>query len=634
MPVALLVCHGVLFGVFSFGGGLLVFDDHPGQLYRLWHVVTLGAAPWRWDPGWWMGYPELQFYPPGFAWVGKAIHVICLGRLPLDANYQALVWIVYLAPGVTTYLLLTRLLGSGWLALPGAFIAMTLSAGVSSGVEGGVHIGMIASRLGWALLPLLVLAVAEWVDARRIPLGAAPLLVAGITLMHPAHLPTVLAIVFLAAATGSDIGRRLGEACITLALAAAVTAVWTLPLMFRLAETRALAWGSLTANGPLAHLGREPMLIALVILAALATRLGRSPVEIVVARLPWAMTVVVAADALIAEPLGARWLPADRVIDGAVLAVVIAAGLAIGRLITALPSARAWAEVVGSLAAVAALAGLSVVGGSLALWPRASDWSTLTATERGLHLIDMWAKVAAAPPGRILFVRSGVPLVHGTEWYRPHTHVTAITPIVTGRAIVNGTFTHPSPIAALVYRGSAAPGPITQLVERLDGRSLFGRPLAELDTPTLNRYADRLGVSVIVALVDDVPDLAAVRDSTAFRRIDLPAPFVVFARRAAGRLPVQTAIGRWRLDTDGETDEWVATRFTYYPLWRAEQNGDAVAVRRGELGDLEVRPGRAGSPVTLVYRAGAPEIAGVVVSGVSLVVWAGIVDWRRRRARA
>src|SRR5713101_6796961 len=100
-------------------------------------------APWAWNPDWWAGYPELQFYPPGFAYAGALLQRASVNALSVSAAYQALVWIAYLAPGLTAFLALARLLRSGWLALPGAFVALTLSAGTTSGVEGGVHIGMI-----------------------------------------------------------------------------------------------------------------------------------------------------------------------------------------------------------------------------------------------------------------------------------------------------------------------------------------------------------------------------------------------------------------------------------------------------------------------------------------------------------
>src|SRR4029450_706570 len=144
---------------------------------------------------------------------------------------------------------------------------------------------------------------------------------------------------------------------------------------------------------------------------------------------------------------------------------------------------------------------LVVVGlrsGALSLWPRAADWPTLGGVERGLRLGALWAALHEAPSGRVLFMRSGVPLVYGppwgTAWYRPHTHVTALAPLLSERAIVGGTFTPPSPIAALIYRGDAGPGPITRLAEELDGLSLFGRPLESLDAETFNGYATALGV--------------------------------------------------------------------------------------------------------------------------------------------
>src|SRR5256712_10643215 len=141
MPMLALTGHAI--GILSFGFSPPAFDDHPGQLYRLWHVVTRGPAPWAWNPDWWAGYPELQFYPPGFAYAGALLQRASVNALSVSAADQALVWIAYLAPGLTAFLALARLLRSGWLALPGAFVALTLSAGPTSGVEGGVHIGMI-----------------------------------------------------------------------------------------------------------------------------------------------------------------------------------------------------------------------------------------------------------------------------------------------------------------------------------------------------------------------------------------------------------------------------------------------------------------------------------------------------------
>src|SRR5204862_662405 len=132
-------------------------------------------------------------------------------------------------PGVTTYVAVARLVGNGWLALPASFVALTLAAGVASGVEGGVHIGMIGARLAWALLPLLLWALLPWIDGdRRLPVPASFIL-AAIVLLHPAQLPTAVGLVVLAACWRPPRRTRALEALAALGSAAALTAFWTLP---------------------------------------------------------------------------------------------------------------------------------------------------------------------------------------------------------------------------------------------------------------------------------------------------------------------------------------------------------------------------------------------------------------------
>ena len=76
------------------------------------------TAPWAWNRGWWAGYPELQFYPPGAAYLGALVAWPTRGVLSLETAYVSVLWLTYLLPGVTTYLVVARLVGSGWPALP------------------------------------------------------------------------------------------------------------------------------------------------------------------------------------------------------------------------------------------------------------------------------------------------------------------------------------------------------------------------------------------------------------------------------------------------------------------------------------------------------------------------------------
>jgi hypothetical protein len=213
-----------------------------------------------------------------------------------------------------------------------------------------------------------------------------------------------------------------------------------------------------------------------------------------------------------------------------------------------------------------------------------------------------------------------VPLVFGAEWWRPHSHVTALTPVASGRAIVNGTFTHPSPVAALVYRGDAGRGPITELVERLDGRALFGRPLDGLDAATFNAHARRLGVSIVVALDEDLPNLPALVDNPTFGSLQREPPFVVWMGPPAA-LPQPVAPGRWRASVESAAAGWQPAGVAFYPLWHASTAGAPLETRRGRSGDLEVRVPAGTTTLELTYRAGLVEWAGVTLSAIGVVAW-------------
>ncbi|HSE95338.1 MAG TPA: hypothetical protein VLD61_05570, partial [Methylomirabilota bacterium] len=199
-PVFCLVAYGGAFAAVAFGGGLPAYDDHPGQFFRLWHALerSFPAGHWTadWNPDWWGGYPELQFYPPGFAMAGAALRLLTLWQLPVEAVYCLLGGLVFLLPGLATYALLARVLEDRWLALPPAFVALTLSATLGSGVEQSVRWGMLPSRLSIGLLPLLLLALRPWLESRRVPIWAPPA-AAAIVLAHPANGPAVVAILLL-----------------------------------------------------------------------------------------------------------------------------------------------------------------------------------------------------------------------------------------------------------------------------------------------------------------------------------------------------------------------------------------------------------------------------------------------------
>src|SRR5207253_8444257 len=166
---------------------------------------------------------------------------------------------------------------------------------------GGVRTGMVGARLAWALLPLLLWLLARWADEDSALSPAVAPLLAVITLLHPAQLPAAVVLVALAAYARAPWTARTREALPSLALAAALTAFWTLPLLARLAETRALAWGALTLDDVVRPL---PLVLGALAVAAVVDRAPMSAgARLALWWLP-AMIVVTALDRFAAEPLG------------------------------------------------------------------------------------------------------------------------------------------------------------------------------------------------------------------------------------------------------------------------------------------------------------------------------------------
>src|SRR5207244_1438427 len=100
-------------------------------------------------------------------------------------------------------------------------------------------------------------------------------------------------------------GRRAIAAAYLVVGAAALTAFWSVPLVFRLSETRALAWGSLASDAAASF--RQPLVLVLVALAAVAPFIARTRTEKALAVFPWITIAFVLLD-LVLETFGLRWL--------------------------------------------------------------------------------------------------------------------------------------------------------------------------------------------------------------------------------------------------------------------------------------------------------------------------------------
>ncbi len=638
-PLLLLLAYGGACAVATFGRGLPALDDHPGQLFRLWHFLerSLPAGAWTadWNPDWWGGYPELQFYPPGFALLGAAVRALLAWRPSVEAVYRILGAIVLLAPGVTTYLLAVRLVGDRWLALPPAFLALALSADLRSGVETALRWGTLTTRLGVAWLPLLALALRGWVDQGRRPRWAPPLAAAAI-LCHPAMVPPVVALLALATGLGMLLrpARPIAlEGARVAGLTGLLVAFWALPFAVRRAWVVPLAWGDLAAGLP-GDAGRRPLLLALgaaALLAWVALAMRRRPFDALIAALPLALGLGLLADVALFR---GGWTALDpaRLLDPLVHATLWAATLGVGVAVDRLGPARAdpRGRAIAALAVIAVAAVLPDRGArppTLSPWPAGTGWPTL-AEVTARHGVDRLWDALRVGSDRVLFVTSGLRLDRDPAWYAPHTHLTALAPIRAGREIVGGTFTHPSPVAARFYTGrSAVPRRLETLAERLDGRRLLGEPWEELSPGAFERFARRLRIGTVV-----VPAAEAGRArflGPAYALAGEAAGFAVFDRRDRPWPRVERITSRrYRVLVSPTGGVWIPTGIPAYPLWRVKSAAGRLETRADDWGLLEFRVPIDLFEAELTYAEGWLEWTSLLLSVAGLGAW---LRWAARR---
>jgi hypothetical protein len=642
-PLGLLCLYGAAFALRAFGGGVPAFDDHPGQLFRLWHALERSIPDWRWtadwNPDWWGGYPELQFYPPGFALAGMALRVLSLWRLSVEAVYQLLCGLLLLLPAVGTFLLVARASGDRWLALPPAVVALTLSAGLRGGVEESLRWGILTARLGLGLLPLLALSLRPWIEAGRRPTWA-PVVAAAIVLAHPASAPAALVLVGLAALLAAVLRPRRAtilDAAAALGLGGFLAAFWLLPFLARRAWVVPLAWGEADLGRVLGGLAARPLLLglgALALLAWLAVLARRRPFDALLAALPLALVGTVALDALLFRHGWSAIEPA-RLADALVLATVWAAGLTGAWLGARLTRPGTRGRITVALAAIA-LALLAGVGGrsepTLTLWPteRAQRWPHLDEIAREHDLRHLWA-VLRGGQDRVLFLVSALRLSSEVAWYAPHSHVLSLAPVLAGREIVHGTYTHPSPLAARFYTGLATPpARIETLAEQLDGqRQILGQSRARLSPEAFEAFARRLRIGTVVVPIAEADQAGFLGER--YAAVARAAGFAVFERRERPWSRFERITHRrYRVAVPATGGVWIQTGIAGYPLWQAKSARGRLETRTDAWGLLEFRVPIDVFEAELVYAEGAVEWTGVALTLLGAGAW---VAWARRGRR-
>lgn len=165
-----------------------VFDDHPGKYYQFFQTIThtRNAGDFlsmNW--GWYGGYPDNLFYPPGLQLLGCFLDILSFQYFDIQILYNLIVLICLISLPILTFYSFYRL-NKSWIIALFISTGSVFMYGGFSDIHEGVLTGLLNSRLSLSLFPLVfsLLIQPGLLSAKNIKVG---LLVGLQFLLHPVH---------------------------------------------------------------------------------------------------------------------------------------------------------------------------------------------------------------------------------------------------------------------------------------------------------------------------------------------------------------------------------------------------------------------------------------------------------------
>ncbi|MFH1961972.1 MAG: hypothetical protein ABIJ30_03705, partial [bacterium] len=218
-----------------------IHDDNPGVFFELWYSLKIAIPQmgnmFTWNPYWSAGIPSMQFYPPGFIFIGIFLDMITLHLLNIENIYSLLTLFTYFLPGVSTFFLYSRLglsrTSTFFTVLVMLLYHVAILNSMFLGADiGGMAIGMLSNRIAIGLFPLaLYFAIGCFQENGRLrDVVLTGLTLGMIYLTHPMHsmLPT-LGIFLIWLFNHRSLRKGFG----VLSIAIGTSAFWVLPLIQR-----------------------------------------------------------------------------------------------------------------------------------------------------------------------------------------------------------------------------------------------------------------------------------------------------------------------------------------------------------------------------------------------------------------
>ena len=639
---------------------VFLYGDHPGHYWLMWYALNV-AAPLHhrlidWIPYWYAGYPELQFTPPGFVLFGWLLNLVTLGKFTTALIYETVAFLGYALPGWTFYYAVRHLGFDRRAAFAAGVLGLVFPAFFDGAI--GLFVGMIGSRLAFALNALLFVWGIDFIEGRGARYGIlAGLALAAVMLAHPYHaIGMTLALGLYILARRLPLIRSAARLLSVIAIGCALDAFWLAPLLAysssamipMLRATLDQTWRILT----------DSMLLPYVLLAVpalLRARRERDHVRRAVLIVLIALPLILGAGMLaihlvLIEQLHIYQIDPIRLIGEYYLALIWLAALGISEI-------GAWFSNWSGLKIPGAISawGVTLLATTLFLIPtwQATTYFQPQANDEprfvnqaiaDYRLNELWETLRATP-GRVWFTSYALQLnARGVELFP--TTLPALSPLFTDRPLMGGTYSHWSPIAARMWMGDTHPRVLRGLSQDMDDRALFGIPLEKLTDAQLVAECQRYNITAIVASVGDFHTRVFLDASPRFQSYYNNGYFFVYRVKEYENAwtDAQNATVDLLSFADDEitlrvraayADASVTVKMYAYPLWRAYTDaGKPLAITRDDLALMRIAlPPGENYTVTLRYEESSAEQVGFLISALSgtfLLGSAMLGFWLRR----
>jgi hypothetical protein len=603
-----------------------------------------------WNPTWYAGYPEMQFYPPGTTLLGIFLHYLTFGQLPPEQLYNLLPATAFALPLFTCYAFLRYALAplgrlpSILAGLAAGFLAISLKP-MWGGID-GVGIGLMGERLAFGFAPLVLLAGWRFVEQpSALALSIASLALALLLLLHPFHAPALVIAIALYAIVRLQWHTLPGDAPLLfrsgkqllgltgwLLLSVGLVAWWVLPLLahytpyaaalVRASTDQVITWFDAGRIEWLWLAG----LMALMLMASHHPRV-EGTVSVLALLAPLLVGGILFNDQVLLARFNITVLDPIRFIAEYYLALILLVGCAVAAVTSRFLWRLPW------LAAICSVVVMITLRPYLTLaWSDLQDRIEVTPISRLDTMLEhpafngYWEALRNDPTtGRIFFVSNYLFLREEDGVVTPTT-VNSMTPYLIGREIIGGTFSHWSPIARWLWVGDPRAKLLPAQVESGGNQQVFGKAWDQLSGDEFAANLTRLNVTTIVAHTNNEKAIAFFDASPHFTRYWQNDFFTIYhlasnsgewisAQGATIRL-LERSARRWVLEVQqSDANAKLLLKMSHYPLWQASMDGQSLPLI-ATADSLQEITLPAGGPYTVEirYREGSPEWIGLIIS--------------------